>query len=101
MNKWANYGISAVRYDSQHTHIEKIKVHEDKGDSIGDAKEWSREQVVSAIGLGITFVTILKISDVNWKKGQDVNIVTVNAVKYIRTDKNQEASDNLENLPEF
>jgi hypothetical protein len=101
MNKWANFGISEVRYEDRHTRIEKVKVHEVKGDSIGDAKEWSREWVVSAIGLGITFVTILKVSDVNWKKGQDVYIITVNAVKYIRTDKNRKASDNLENLPEF
>jgi hypothetical protein len=101
MNMWANFGISEVRYDDQHSHIEKAKVHQDNGDSMGDPKEWSRDQIIAAIGLGITFVTILKVSDINWKKGQDVNIVTVNEVKYIRTDKNQKASDNLESLPEY
>lgn len=40
MNKWADHGISAVSYNDKHSHIEKAKVHQDNGDSMGDAKEW-------------------------------------------------------------
>jgi len=101
MDKWADYGISSIRYNEQRTHIVKVKVHEDKGDTIGNAEEWLRSQVVSAIDRNKTFVTILKGNESKWSKGQDVHIVTVNGEKYIRTDKNQKASDNLENLPEF
>lgn len=101
MEKWADYGISSVRYNDERSHIVKVKVHEDKGDRFGSAEEWSRHQVVSAMEGGKTFVTILKGTDDKWKKGQDVHIITVKGVKYIRTDKNQRASDNLENLPEF
>lgn len=101
MQKWADYGISKVRYNNEQTHIVKVRVHEDKGDTIGRAEEWSRSQVVSAIERGKTFVTILKSSDDKWSKGQDVHIVTINGVEYIRTDRNRKASDNLENLPEF
>ncbi len=101
MAKWADYGISSVRYNSERTHIIKVKVHEDKGDSIGNAQEWSRAQVVSAVERGQTFVTILHDAGDKWKKGQNVHIVTVNGVRYLRTDQNQKASDNLENLPEF
>ena len=101
MANWADYGISEVRYDEDRTHIVKVKVREDKGDKFGPAEEWSREKVVSAIEGGTTFVTILKGSDGNYKKGRDVHIITVKAVKYIRTDQNLTASDNLENLPEF
>ena len=100
MAKWADYGISQVRYNQARTHIEKVKVHVDGGETIGAASEWSRSQVVSAIENGKTFVTILKGSE-GWKKGQDVHLVTVNGTKYIRTDRNSRASDNLENLPEF
>jgi Protein of unknown function (DUF3892) len=100
MPKWADYGISNVRYNAAHTHIDKVKVREDKGDTLGTEEEWARTKVVSEIEKGTTFVTILKTDD-KWKKGQDVHLVTVNNVKYIRTDKNQKASDNLENLPEF
>ena len=101
MAKWADYGISEVRYNDERTHIVKVKVREDKGDVFGPAEEWARKDVVSAIEGGTTFVTILKGSDGNYEKGRDVHIITVNRVKYIRTDQNSEASDNLENLPEF
>lgn len=38
MEKWADYLISEVRYNSQHTHIDQVKIHEDNGDSVGEAK---------------------------------------------------------------
>jgi hypothetical protein len=101
MEKWSDYGISKVRYNKERTHIVKVEVHEDNGDTIGGAEEWSRSQVVSTLDRGKTFVTILWGSDDKWHKGQDVHIVTVNGVRYIRTDRNRRASDNLENLPEF
>jgi hypothetical protein len=101
MAKWADYGISHVRYDDERTHIVKVRVREDKGDKLGPAEEWARKEVVSAIESGTTFVTIVKVSDGEMKKGQDVHIITVKGAKYIRTDQNAEASDNLENLPEF
>jgi len=101
MKKWADYGISKVRYNAERTHIVKVKVHEDKGDTVATAEEWTRNQVVSAIEKDKTFVTILKGTDDKWHKGQDVHIITVNDVRYIRTDQNSEASDNLENLPAF
>lgn len=99
--QWADYGISAVQYDANETHINKVKVKEDKGDKFGSASEWTRSQVVNAIETGTTFVTIIKNAESKWSKGADVHIVEVNKVQYIRTDRNQTASDNLENLPTF
>lgn len=103
MARWADYGISEVRYNSDRTHIEKVKVHLIIGTDniVGTANEWSREQVIANIKNGKTFVTILRKSYVSWEKGQDVHIVTVNGVEYIRTDQNRQTADNLENLPEF
>jgi hypothetical protein len=46
-------------------------------------------------------VTILRGANNKWKKGQEIHIITVNGIKYIRTDQNRKASDNLENLPKF
>ncbi len=101
MAKWADYCISAVSYNnSKKTHIEKVKVHEDKEKTIGTSSEWSRTKVVSTIEKGKTFVTIFKKAD-GWNKGEDVRIVKINGTKYIRTDSNKTASDNLRNLPEF
>ena len=101
MAKWADYGISAVRYNNEKTHIAKVKVHEDRGDTVGVAVEWSRTRVASTIEEGESFVTILRNDSGKWRRGQDVHVVTVNGVKYIRTDQNWTASDNLENLPEY
>jgi hypothetical protein len=101
MTKWADYVISAVRYDSTHTHIDRVRAHADRGDAIGINVDNSRAYVVSAIKKGKTFATILKGSDGGWKIGQPVFVITVNGVEYIKTVENDEASDNLESLPEF
>lgn len=100
MAKWANYGISKVRYNNERTHIVKVEVRTDQGDSFGAPAEWYRSQVVSSIENGASFVTIFQRNG-KWQKGQDVHIVTIRGVKYIRTDRNSRAADNLENLPEF
>lgn len=100
MAKWADYCISAVRYDTNEKHIEFVRVHKDLGESLGTAQEWSRSQVISALDKGNTFVTIT-YSGNSWNRGADVHKVTINGIKYIRTDKNQQPSDNLGNLPRF
>ena len=101
MAKWADYGISAVRYNSAHTHIDRVKAHPDNGDTIGSPIEKSRQEVISAIKGGTTFVTIIKNSEGKWIKGQPVFIIRINGTEYIKTVDNGKQSDNLENLPEF
>jgi hypothetical protein len=101
MAKWADYCISAVRYDADDKHIEKVKVHPDNGDTIGAASEESRSTVVDRIEAGNSFVTIVKNKEKKWNKGEDVRIITVNSKKFIRTDANKTESDNLGELPTF
>lgn len=101
MAKWADYGISEVKYNGEHVHIEQVKVHVDKGESISSSTIWKREDVVKAIENGNTFVTILKKADGKWSKGQVVYIIKVGGIKFIKTVDNNKPTDNLENLPEF
>jgi len=101
MSKWADYGISAVRYNVAHTHIDRVRAHPDNGDSIGAPSEYLRADIIAAIRKGTSFVTILKGADGKWMKGQPVYIIKVNGVEYIKTVDNGKAADNLENLPEF
>lgn len=101
MAKWADYGISAVRYNTAHTHIDKVRVHPDNGDTIGTPTDYPRADIVAAIKKGTAFVTIVKGTDGNWGKGQAVFIIKVNGIEYIKTVDNGKAVDNLENLPEF
>ena len=101
MVKWADYCIWTKHYDLEHKRIVNVKLFPDKEDGLGTESEWTRTQVVSAIEAGTAFVTILKKPDKNFKRGQDVHIITVDGVKYIRTDQNKTKADNLENLPEY
>ncbi|AXV37302.1 MAG: DUF3892 domain-containing protein [Methanobacteriaceae archaeon] len=101
MVKWADYCIFAVRYNSERTHIERLRGAKDLGDKLGDAKLWSREQVVAGLEKGYEFVTVIKNNTGRYDKGQKVELIEVDGTKYMRTDKNSIASDNLENLEEF
>lgn len=100
-DKWADYLISAVRYNEAETHIEKVRVHSDNGESVGSASEWTRAEVVSRLEAGYSFVTIFKKSDGNWRKGATVRIVVIHGEKFIRTDADQTKEDNLGSLPRF
>lgn len=100
MVKWADFLISEVRYHTDKTHIDMVKAHADLGDTVGSAQELTRFTIVANIKKGTSYVTIFK-KDNNWHKGQDVRIIEVGSEEFIRTDANEKASDNLENLPEF
>lgn len=100
MDKWADYCISAVRYNARHTHIDRVRAHQDSGDAVGVAAEYEGATIVKAIKDGVTFVTIYRDGD-KWKKGQRIYILKVNGIEYIKTVDNGKEQDNLENLPEF
>lgn len=101
VNKWADFLISAVRYNADHDYIDKVKTHEDEGDEVGSFYEEKRETVISNLKKGKTYMTILKNKEGKWNKGASVEIIRVNNKEFIRTDKNQTESDNLGELPEF
>jgi hypothetical protein len=101
MSKWADYGISAVRFNNGHTHIDRVQAHSDNGDTIGPAEEHARVDIVNTIKKGMTYVTIFRGSDNKWNKGQAVYIIKINGTEYIKTVDNGKAVDNLDNLPEF
>lgn len=101
MSKWADYGISAVRYNAEHKHIVQVQVHPDNGETIGSPSGQLRQEVIAAIKRGTTYVTIIKSTEGRWTKGQPVYIIKVNGTEYIKTVDNGKEADNLENLPEY
>lgn len=100
-DKWADYLISEVRYNGAGTHIDQVRVHEDKGEKVGPASTWERTTVVSQLEGGYTFATMTKSADEKWQFGAEVRVVTVNGTKYIRTDADATEEDNLGALPRF
>ena len=101
MAKWADYLISAVRYNADHTHISQLKAHKDNDDTVGTGEVYERQAIVDAINNGTSFITVFKNSIGNWAKGQKVYVIKVQGVSYLKTVDNGKEEDNLENLPEF
>ena len=46
-------------------------------------------------------MTVHKINEIDWKKGDTVRAFLKDGTAYIRSDKNIVASDNLGEIPEF
>ncbi|WP_337922648.1 DUF3892 domain-containing protein [Vibrio cholerae] len=101
MEKWADYLISAVRYDANHSHITHVHVMEDNGATLGTVSTYTRQAVVEKILNGFTFETAYKNNLNNYQRGQKVFIIKVNNINYLKTVDNDKEEDNLESLPEF
>ena len=99
--KWADYCISAVRFNSTHTHIDYVRAAVDNGSTLGVWQDYTRATVIAALKKGTTFVTVYRGSDGNFRKGQPVYVIVVRGVEYIKTRDNGRAEDNLDDLPEF
>jgi hypothetical protein len=98
--KWADYIITAVRFNSTATHIEAVQIRADNGDSAGDASEATRTQIVNSIDSGTTYCTAT-VSDKKWHKGAAVKVVVIDNQKFIKTKADNSKADNLDNLPTF
>jgi Protein of unknown function (DUF3892) len=99
--KWADYLISAVRYNAPETHIDALRLHEDKGNTVGSPTEVSRQRIVEFLEAGTNLCTIYKGDDNKWRRGAPVGIITIDGIKYIRTDADRIKADNLGDLPRF
>jgi uncharacterized protein (DUF2147 family) len=99
--KWADYIITAVRFNSAATHIEAVEIRADNGDSVGPASEATRAQIVDSIESGTTFCTATATGDQKWHKGAEVKVVVIDNQKFIKTKSDNSKADNLDNLPTF
>lgn len=92
-----SYGISKVRYDNAHSHIESVIVHKvgDQG-ILCEGCEWRRVDVVRRLIKGDSFVTLPMRKEGGVRFGQKVRIWDK---KFIRSIPNGSASDNLAHLP--
>lgn len=102
MNKWADYVITAVRFNAGDVHIDKLKVQLDLGETLGPAQEMSRAQVVKLIAQGKKFITAPK-STTNPNQVSKGAIVSVQPVttNFLKSKADDRVSDNLDELPRF
>ena len=101
MSKWANYGISAVKFNSERTLVEKVVAQLDLETIFGTPSEFSRGEIVAAVKKNLSFITILTREDGKWKKGRIVRLENINGREYLKTEDNPGEADSLDNLPEF
>ncbi len=99
--KWADYLITAVRFNLAGTHIDAAQVRTDNGDTAGSTTEASRAQVVASIESGRTFCTATQTADGKLHKGASVKIVLIDCQKFITTIADGRKADNLDYLPSF
>jgi hypothetical protein len=100
MTKWADYLISAVRYNGNHK-ITKVLRHEDRDGTVGEGIEIERAEVASNIKNGKTYMTIYSGPKNTWKMGKKVNAFKVGGEYCIRVDNNKADIDNLGEVVEF
>jgi hypothetical protein len=99
--KWADYLITAVRFNSAKTHIDEVEVRVDNGDSAGEPIKIKRSTVVSKLDSGYTYCTSTLGGDKKWYKGAEVKVYEYDGEKYIKTRADGIKKDNLDNLPTF
>jgi hypothetical protein len=102
VEKWADYLISAVRYEDNLNgkFITHFKIHRDKGDSVGDGSTWTMEEVLDAMQKGETFLTISKANGGKWKKGKSILIANTDSL-FLNIDSENLIEPNLVTIPEF
>lgn len=99
MGNWADYLISAVKYDSNR-HILQVKQHKDTGGAIGEGEVIDRDTLVENLTNGLKYTTIFS-SDSKWRKGDEVKMLKSQGKISVRTDTNKVGMDNLKFLTEL
>jgi len=99
--KWADYLITAKRFNSAKTHIDEVEVRADNGDTVGSPTKIKRSTVVSKLESDHTYCTATLGSDKKWQKGAEVKIYKYDGEKFIKTKADGIKKDNLDNLPTF
>ena len=99
MDKWADYLISEVSYDSEHL-ISIALRHQETEQGITKGKPIDRLTIVSDIKNGFLYITIYSGKN-SWKKGHRIHTFSIDGTPYLRIDSNKVKLDYLGDLPEF
>lgn len=99
MEKWADYLVSAVRYEDEFDSgkILYLKIHQHNEDEIGSGTTWSREEVIRAMQEGKTFITIFKNGTAEWIKGGRISLIKLR-LGYALIDMDNSGRDLIANL---
>lgn len=95
----ADFGVVAVRYSPDRSHIEYVRLARDLPGKFGPFRIVARGFVADLINMNkATFKTWVKNSQGNYSPGADIHVIDE---EFLSTDRNSRKRDNLGNLPEF
>jgi len=97
MNKWADFLISEVSYDSEHLISIAIR-HQDTEKGITTGLPVDRLTISSDIKNGLIYATIYHGNN-SWKKGKEIETFSIDGSPYLRIDENKVNMDYLGDLP--
>lgn len=100
-DKWADYVITAVRFNPNGTHIQMVQLRTDDGQQLSAAYEATRTEVIHFLEQGYTLCTALHVGGDGVRKGAAVKIVEIDGDTFIRTRADNTRADNLGRLPGF
>lgn len=98
MAGWADYLLSAVRYDSGRRIVE-ARQHADDGRQIGRGSTVDRRTIADNIRKGSTYATVFAGKGGTWRLGEAVRLLRFGGDYSIRIDSNRVMFDNLGMLP--
>jgi len=99
MDKWADYLISEVSYDSEHL-ISVALRHQETEQGITKGKPIDRLTIASDIKNGLIYITIYSGKN-SWKKGHQIHTFSIEDIPYLRIDRNKVKLDFLGDIQEF
>ncbi|MHA7733296.1 hypothetical protein, partial [Nitrosopumilus sp. S6] len=97
MDKWADYLISEVSYDTKHLISVAIR-HQDTDKGITKGIPVDRLTISSDIKNGISYITIYSGKN-SWKKGKPIQTFSIGGEPFLRIDGNKVELDFLGDLP--
>ena len=97
MDKWADYLISEVSYDTKHLISVAIR-HQDTDKGITKGTPVDRLTISSDIKNGLSYITIYSGKN-SWKKGHRIHTYSIGGDPFLRIDGNKVELDHLGDLP--
>lgn len=99
MTKWADYLVSAVKYDADKK-ITQVMQHKDIDGQISGGELVDRDTVTTNLKKGATYATIFNANS-SWQIGDQIRLIRAGSAYSIRTDTNKVEYDNLKFLSEI
>ncbi|WP_179370584.1 DUF5679 domain-containing protein [Nitrosopumilus ureiphilus] len=99
MDRWADYLISEVSYDSEHLITVALR-HQETEQGITKGKPIDRLTIASDIKNGLIYITIYSGKN-SWKKGHKIQAFSIEGTPYLRIDGNRVKLDYLGDIQEL